>query len=223
MASIHSSAGITLVHPASAMSAEIKALPAPIAFLLTQGTSTKPAIGSQTRPSKLDIAIDIACALCSALPLAASTAAAAPMADALPTSAWQPPVAPAISALLAITRPNPPAVKRKRIICSSVKLSRFSNKNKTPGKIPEEPAVGVAQMTPIAALTSLVATAFCTAVMIVSPERVWPFSIYFLIFTASPPVKPVLENTPLPPRPFLTASRIVCKLYFILFQIFSRG
>src|SRR5690625_708600 len=97
MASIHSSAGITLVHPASAMSAEIKALPAPIAFLLTQGTSTKPAIGSQTRPSKLDIAIDIACALCSALPPAASTAAAAPMADALPTSAWQPPVAPAIS------------------------------------------------------------------------------------------------------------------------------
>ena len=65
--------------------------------------------------------------------------------------------------------------------------------NNTPGKVPDDPAVGVAQITPIAALTSLVATAFCTADIIVSPERVWPFSRYFLIFTASPPVRPVLE------------------------------
>ena len=161
------------MHPASAVSAEIRALPAPIAFLLTQGTSTKPAIGSQTSPSRLDIAMDIACALCSALPPAASTAAAAPIADALPTSAWQTPVAPAISAFLAITRPNPPAVKRERIICSSLRSILFSNKNKTPGKVPEDPAVGVAQITPIEALTSLVATAFCTAAIIVSPDKVW--------------------------------------------------
>ena len=35
----------------------------------------------------------------------------------------------------------------------------FSNLNITPGIVPEEPAVGVAQIIPIAALTSFVATA----------------------------------------------------------------
>ena len=35
----------------------------------------------------------------------------------------------------------------------------FSNLNNTPGIVPEDPAVGVAQMIPIAAFTSLVATA----------------------------------------------------------------
>ena len=110
------------------------------------------------------------------MPPAISTAAAAPIADAEPTSAWHPPVAPAISALFPITNPIPPAVKRKRIICSSVKSSFFSSINKMPGSVPEEPAVGVAQITPIAAFTSFVATAFCTASIIKSPERVWPFS-----------------------------------------------
>ena len=91
IAIIHSSVGILLVQPANAISAAIKALPAPIAFRLTHGISTKPAMGSHTSPKRLEIAIDIACALCSGVPLAASTAAAAPIAEALPTSAWQPP------------------------------------------------------------------------------------------------------------------------------------
>lgn len=95
---IHSSAGIMLTHPAKAKSAETKALAAPIALRLTHGTSTKPAIGSQTKPNKLLIAIDNASAHCYGVPPAASTAAAAPIAEALPTSAWQPPVAPAIPA-----------------------------------------------------------------------------------------------------------------------------
>jgi hypothetical protein len=40
---------------------------------------------------------------------------------------------------------------------------RFSNLNNTPGIVPEEPAVGVAQIIPIAALTSFVATAPLTS------------------------------------------------------------
>ncbi|CPS21522.1 Uncharacterised protein [Chlamydia trachomatis] len=119
--------------------------------------------------------------------------------------------------------PKPPAVKRKRIICSSLSCNLFSNKNRTPGKVPEEPAVGVAQTTPIAALTSLVAMAFSTAAIIVSPESVCPFSRYFFSLIASPPVKPVFEKTPFPDSPLLTAARIVCKLYFMRCQTFSRG
>ena len=68
-------------------------------------------------------------------------------------------MAPAIPAWLAITNPTPPAVKRKFIICFFVKLSRSLSINSIPGRVPDEPAVGVAQTTPIAALTSLVAIA----------------------------------------------------------------
>src|SRR5699024_1207333 len=139
-----------------AMSADIKALLEPIALRLIQGTSTKPAIGSHTKPNKLLIAIAIALALCLGVPPATSTAAAAPIPEALPTSAWQPPVAPAMQALLAITIPNPPAVNKNLTICSSSNPNLFS-------RVPEDPAVGVAHITPIAALTSFVAMADCTA------------------------------------------------------------
>ena len=82
-----SSAGILLTKPASAISALVKALTEPITFRLTQGTSTNPATGSQTKPNKLDIAIAKASEDCCGVPPAASTAAAAPIAEALPTSA----------------------------------------------------------------------------------------------------------------------------------------
>src|SRR5699024_513409 len=51
IAPITSSQGIRLVTPASAKSADIIARVDPPAFLFTQGTSTSPATGSQTRPS----------------------------------------------------------------------------------------------------------------------------------------------------------------------------
>ncbi len=51
IASTVSSKGILLCMPAITKSAVVKALTAPAKFLLAQGTSTKPAIGSQTRPS----------------------------------------------------------------------------------------------------------------------------------------------------------------------------
>ena len=145
------------------MSAAASALTEPTTFRLTQGTSTKPATGSQTSPNKLLNAIAKASAACVGLPPQISTAAAAAMPEALPTSAWQPPVAPAIIALLAVTIPNALAQKRKAIIWSVVNPRFFCNANNTPGIVPEEPAVGVAQINPMAALTSFVANEFSIA------------------------------------------------------------
>ena len=68
--------------------------------------------------------------------------------------------------------------------------------NITPGNVPLAPAVGVAHTIPIAAFTSFVPKAYCTPAKILSPDKVFPFSRYFFIFTASPPVSPVGENTP---------------------------
>ena len=87
MASNTSSAGIRLLIPASAMSAAIIAIDAPAALRFTQGTSTNPATGSQTRPSIFFKAIAKACALVSASPPIASTIAAAAIALAEPISA----------------------------------------------------------------------------------------------------------------------------------------
>ena len=66
---------------------KLKALPEPIAFLITQGISTSPATGSQTKPNKLLIANAIACPDASGDPPKIATAAAAAIADAEPTSA----------------------------------------------------------------------------------------------------------------------------------------
>ncbi|COF85183.1 Uncharacterised protein [Streptococcus pneumoniae] len=87
MASITSSALMRLFTPANAMSAAAKAFAVPMAFLFTQGISTKPATGSQTKPSKFCNAIEKASEDCCGVPPAASTAAAAAIAEALPTSA----------------------------------------------------------------------------------------------------------------------------------------
>src|SRR5699024_5393707 len=156
IASTTSSAGIRDSIPAKAMSAAVKAFEAPAALRLTHGTSTNPATGSQTKPSIFFIAILKPCALISGVPPASSTSAAAAIAEALPTSAWQPPAAPEILALFATTKPKAPEVKRKRTFCSSVMDGSFWTMAKsTPGTTPAEPAVGVAQILPIAALTSL--------------------------------------------------------------------
>ena len=65
IASITSSAGIRDSIPASAISAAVRAFVAPAALRLTHGTSTRPATGSQTRPSMFFIAIAKAWALIS--------------------------------------------------------------------------------------------------------------------------------------------------------------
>src|SRR5699024_1465001 len=107
-----SSQGIRLVTPASAISAETIANDEPAAFRFTQETSTSPATGSQTRPSIFFNVMAKASADCCGVPPAISTIAAEAMAPAEPTSAWQPPAAPEIKALLATTNPNAPAVNK---------------------------------------------------------------------------------------------------------------
>ncbi|SCU54868.1 Uncharacterised protein [Staphylococcus aureus] len=73
--------------------------------------------------------------------------------------------------MFATTRPNNAEVNKKSIICSSVKSCVFSNLKSAPGMVPEEPAVGVAQIIPIAALTSFVAMAPLTASIISYPDK----------------------------------------------------
>src|SRR5699024_4171084 len=112
IAPITSSQGIRLVTPAKDISADIIANVEPPALRFTQGTSTRPATGSQTRPSMFFSVIAKASDDCCGVPPAISTIAAEAIAPAEPTSAWQPPEAPAINALFATTHPNAPAVNK---------------------------------------------------------------------------------------------------------------
>src|SRR5690625_1788422 len=171
MAPITSSQGILLVTPANAKSAETIANEEPPAFLFTHGTSTNPATGSQTRPSIFLSVIANASALCCGVPPAVSTTAAEAIAPAEPTSAWQPPVAPAINALLATIIPKAPDVNKKLIISSRVGFNCSFTANKTPGTQPALPAVGVAQIMPIAAFTSFVPIALLTASNKIEPDN----------------------------------------------------
>ena len=159
MAPITSSQGTLVSMPARASSAASSALEAPAALRLMQGTSTRPANGSQARPSMFFSARAMAWAACSGLPPAISVTAEAAMALAEPISAWQPPAAPEMPARLAITKPTAPAVNRWRTTTSSGSPIFSWMASITPGRTPEEPAVGVAQMRPMAAFTSLVAMA----------------------------------------------------------------
>src|SRR5699024_601758 len=163
IASTTSSAGILDSMPASAMSAAVRALLAPAALRFTHGTSTRPATGSQTRPSIFLSAMAKPCALIAGVPPAISTRAAAAIALALPTSAWQPPAAPEMFALFATTKPNAPEVNRN-LIMSSRDTPCFSfMANNTPGTTPPHPAAVAAQTSPIAAFTSLVLPAWAIA------------------------------------------------------------
>ena len=75
------------VGAASAMLAQETAFTAPTTLRLMQGTSTRPATGSQTRPSRLPSAMAAAAAHCSGVPPFRLHRAAAAMALAAPTSA----------------------------------------------------------------------------------------------------------------------------------------
>ena len=77
-------------------------------------------------------------------------------------------------ALLAIARPKAPATNRNSTCCSCVKPNVLIAEVKTPGKHPAEPAVGVAQIRPIWALTSFTATASRAAPKIISPDKAFP-------------------------------------------------
>ena len=123
--------------PLSTLSALVRAFAAPAAFLDWQGTSTSPAIGSQTRPSIFDSAIDAASRLCCGVPPNIATAAAAAIAEAEPTSAWQPASAPATEALRISRQPIAPAVKSPLRTVASSSPNSSSSAKRTAGSTPD--------------------------------------------------------------------------------------
>ena len=99
MAESISSKGMSCRMPLRAISAATRALATPAALRFWQGYSTSPPTGSHTRPSMFMRTVEAALRHSSGLPPMSSTAAEAAMAAATPTSAWQPPTAPATVAL----------------------------------------------------------------------------------------------------------------------------
>ena len=81
------------------------------------------------------------------------------MAAAVPTSAWQPPSAPATEAFLATIEPMAHAFHRARATWSSLASTDSATASTAPGMTPAEPAVGAATMTPIVAERSSTAMA----------------------------------------------------------------
>ena len=141
--------------PARASSAAVKAPVTPEAFRLIQGISTRPATGSHTRPRMFFRAMATAEPTISGVPPASSTI----VADAEPHSAWQPPLAPAREALLAITIPMAEAVKRDITHCFSDRCFSSSIVRTAAGRIPQLPAVGAATIRPMEAFSSETASA----------------------------------------------------------------
>ena len=85
------------------------------------------------------------------------------MPEALPTSAWQPPVAPAIIALLAVTIPNALAQKKKGYHLVSRQSSLFAMQTIHLGSFLKSLLLGWHRSTPWYALTSFVAIEFSIA------------------------------------------------------------
>ncbi len=162
--------------PASASSAEVKAFATPIAFRLTHGISTRPATGSQTRPSTFASAVATAFPIIRGVPPASSTTAAAAIAAAEPHSAWQPPSAPARHALFAITMPTAEAVKRDITQARSDSFLSACMVRTAAGRIPLLPAVGAATMRPMEAFSSEIASARYRAPPKNGPVRFFPKS-----------------------------------------------
>ena len=94
-----------------------------------------------------EIAIAVAADLVFHQPSQLRLQPAIPLAE--PTSAWHPPAAPEIQALFATTIPKAPAVNKNSIISSRVGRNFSLSANSTPGTVPADPAVGVAQIIPI--------------------------------------------------------------------------
>ena len=100
-----SSKGTSGRTPESASWADENAAAVPMALRAWQGTSTRPPTGSHARPRRFARVSDAASSACSGVPPKSCTSAAAAMAAALPTSAWQPPSAPETLAFNVRMRP----------------------------------------------------------------------------------------------------------------------
>ena len=154
-----SSNGSGFSTPERASCAALTALATPMALRFWQGYSTSPRTGSQTRPSRLPIAVEAASRASSGVPPRSSTRAAAAIAEADPTSAWQPPSAPETEALRARRAPTALAHHRASTTCSSVAPTASPTARRQPGTTPADPAVGAATITPIVAERSRTAIA----------------------------------------------------------------
>ena len=94
------------------MRAALIALTAAIALRSMHGTCTRPATGSQVSPSECSIAISAAFSTCCGVPPSAWARPAAAIAEADPTSPWQPTSAPAMDAFVLISAPMAVAASR---------------------------------------------------------------------------------------------------------------
>ena len=187
------STGIRLVMPARAISAAASALTAPPTFLLTQGTSTRPATGSHTRPIRFLSAMAAAWPMVSASAPFTWQMAAAAIAEPEPISAWQPPAAPARKARLAMTWPTPAATYMASTIFSSDTSYSLKKGTSTAGSTPHAPAVGAAMIRFIQALLHPIFRATVITFAIKSPQRVSPFFWYSSMRPPSFPTRPLLE------------------------------
>ncbi len=156
-----SSKGMALRMPAARMQAAVRALAAMKPLRFTQGTSTRPATGSQASPRQFLSERAAASNTASGSGAISQYRAPAAMAAAEPHSAWQPPEAPATEAFIAMIDPMAEATMKaswNRVSEGPNEGSRASrHAHSTPGTMPQEPAVGKATMRPPQAFTSFTA------------------------------------------------------------------
>ena len=118
------------------------------------------------------------------------------MAAALPHSAWQPPWAPARQALRAMTMPTALAVNSAMTQARREQPFSCSIVSRAAGRMPQLPAVGAATMRPMAAFSSLTASARVSAPPSTGPVRLRPLSTAACILAAPPPVSPLALRSP---------------------------
>ena len=138
---------------------------------------------------------------CAGVPPKSSHAALAAMALAAPTSAWQPPSAPATVAFLVIKYPIAAAFAKALMSSSSLNPCSSCAAKSIAGTTPEEPAVGAATMRPIDAFVSSTAMAYVVARASIGSAMhtlAVPLSVLASSFesaAASPPMSPPIERT----------------------------
>ncbi len=141
------------------------------------------------------MAMDAAARHACGSPPRSCVAAAAAMALAVPTSAWQPPSAPATVALRLTTKPTAAAHARASRSRAPSYFSASSKASTTPGTTPAEPAVGAATMRPMDALVSSTAIASSAARASTPPASAPPRSASRASARDSPPMSPPIVRT----------------------------
>ena len=105
------------------------------------GTCTRPATGSHVRPSECSIAISAAFSTCCGVPPRACARPAAAIAEADPTSPWQPTSAPAMDAFVLIRAPIAVAASRKSCTRARRRAAQASGDAGSSEEVSEESSV----------------------------------------------------------------------------------